>query len=187
MLSSSHSKTHSLPLLPIRYNSFGFDRTATCVFGNCAKRRSFRFASTSSVVRGAKVVRERGERMRLRDAGGRDGNGPVWAAGAGLGRPTTRKVPPPPTYANGNDARGRHPSLPRPRPTDAWTRGRTDARCRHPPLPLPTAAVAAYRTHCVSHALLSARMHLRSASSEVSFAFHGSSETGVSSAFPALR
>ena len=67
--------------------------------------------------------------------------------------------------------------------------GRTDARCRHPPLPLPTVAVAAYRTHCVSHALLSARMHLRSASPVISFAFHGSSETGVTmrQRFPALR
>ena len=160
MLSSSHSKTHSLPLLPIRYNSSRFDRTATCVFGNCAKRRSFGFASTSSVVRGAKVVRERGERMRLRDAGvgeggrGRDGNGPVWAAAAGLGRPTTRKVPPPPTYANGNDARGRHPSLPRPRPTDAWTRGRTDGRS----LPASSAA-AAYRGRSrLSYALRQSRV-----------------------------
>ena len=194
MLSSSHSKTHSLPLLPIRYNSFGFDRTATCVFGNCAKRRSFRFASTSSVVRGAKVVRERGERMRLREWG-REGEGemetglfgPLRPAWAGQLREKFPLLLPTQTGMTHVAAIHRCPN--RDRRTRGRADGRTDARCRHPPLPLPTVAVAAYRTHCVSHALLSARMHLRSASPVISFAFHGSSETGVTmrQRFPALR
>ena len=142
MLSSSHSKTHSLPLRPFRYNlSFRSNgnvrfrqlREATVVSFRVGVRRPGRKSGPREGRKNAAAGRGSG--------GGRDGNGPVWAAAAGLGRPTTRKVPPPPTYANGNDARGRHPSLPRPRPTDAWTRGRTDgrtdARCRHPPLPLP--------------------------------------------------
>ena len=181
MISSSHSKTHSLPLLPFRYNSSRFDRTATCVFGNCAKRRSFRFASTS-VVRGAKVVRERGERMRLRDAGVGEGEtglfGPLRPAWAGQLREKFPLLLPTQTGMTHVAAIHRCSD----RPTDGRrTRGRTtDARCRHPPLPLPAVATAAaYRTHCVSHALLSARMHLRSASPEISFAFHGSRETGV--------
>ena len=158
MLSSSHSKTHSLPLLPIRYNSSRFDRTATCVFGNCAKRRSFGFASTSSVVRGAKVVRVRGERMRLRDAGVGEGEGemetglfgPLRPAWAGQLREKFPLLLPTQTGMTHVAAIHRCPDR------DRRTRGRADGRTRSLPA---SSAAAAYRGRSrLSYALRQSRV-----------------------------
>ena len=122
------------------------------------------------VVRGAKVVRE-GEKEcggvggggGGRRGGGRDENGPVWAATAGLGRPTTRKVPP--TYANGNDARGRH------RHSD-----------RRAPLPASFAATTAAVAGRLSYALRQSRVAVCTYAPPLvrSLAAHESSETCMS-------
>ena len=95
--------------------------------------------------------------------GGRDGNGPVWAAEAGLGRPTTRKVPP--TYANGNDARGRH------RHSD-----------RRAPLPASSAATTAAVAGRLSYALRQSRVAVCTYAPPLvrSLAAHESSETCMS-------
>ena len=109
------------------------------------------FRVVVAVVRGAKVVREgRGRKNAVSAAAGAGGGerktglfGPRRPAWAGELREKS------PTYANENDARSTWPP-PTPPPL--------------PPLPASSAAVAAaaYRTHCVSHALLSARKHLSS-------------------------